>query len=456
MSAPIENVSSLTEVNMETESELYCVIEAKVPTGFEEMAKGEAIEKLNAEATIAKGRINIHLPIKDVPKVLKLMGIDNCYVLMTQVKDFPFVNDELESMAKLRELVKEIDWEMGLKVWKMIYTFKHPIVSKPEVIPESLGEATLSSRIHKPQKGDNKKDKWTKKKGKRNRNEAGNEKSLETSKSMSESGGNKDNKEENESECNHGNSDTSSQGNTGSCSHINSSDNTNEKGLTSSVSDGKSDIASSDKTADITQSNQDTNNSNIEDEQPAKRQKLTEYDPLKPTFRVTCNRSGENHSFDSMGAACNFGSAIYNYFHWNVDMKNFDIEVVLNIDENDVRVCLALTKESLHKRNLVSFGITTLRPTIAYNLLRTLSVHPEQLDLFPVLCKHSQIEDRHFAIGLKELHSSVWVAHCHFVEKNSTGVEPLKIIFCNSCVGIKPGDIVCDPMCGSGSIPVQK
>lgn len=286
-------------------------------------------------------------------------------------------------MKHLRELVRDIDWELGLKVWKKIYTFEHPIFSKPEVIPESLGEATLSSRIHKPKKGDNKvekkkKDKWLKKKDRKNKYEASNEQSLETNESISDNGNN-NSKEENESGCNHGNSDISSQGDSDPCSHgnNNSSNNAHEQVTTSSVSDIKSDITGSNKTEDIDEGNQNTDiKTNVEDELPAKKQKtkLTEYDPLKPSFRVTCNRNGENHSFDSMGAACNFGAAIYNYFHWNVQMKNFDIEVVLNIDENEVRVCLALTKESLHKRNLVSFGPTTLRPTIAYNLLRYVSI----------------------------------------------------------------------------------
>ncbi|XP_055958431.1 uncharacterized protein LOC126828015 [Patella vulgata] len=124
---------------------------------------------------------------------------------------------------------------------------------------------------------------------------------------------------------------------------------------------------------------------------PAKEK--TDIDPTKPKFRVTCNRTGEGHKFDSTNTASNFGGAIYNYFGWNVDLHNFDIEVILNIDWDEVTVCIALTKESLHRRLLTSFGMTTLRTTIAYNMLR--------------LCE----------------------------------------IMC--------GDVVCDPMCGSGSIPIS-
>ncbi|UYV63988.1 THUMPD3 [Cordylochernes scorpioides] len=113
----------------------------------------------------------------------------------------------------------------------------------------------------------------------------------------------------------------------------------------------------------------------------------------KPTFRATCNRSGKSHAFTSMEAAAAFGGAVNDRFHWRIDLKNFDLEVVLNIVEHSLYVCLALTKESLHRRNLHHFGPTSLRATICYSLLR---------------------------LGK-----------------------------------IKPGEVVCDPMCGGGSISLE-
>ncbi|BFZ08804.1 hypothetical protein BsWGS_11843 [Bradybaena similaris] len=118
-----------------------------------------------------------------------------------------------------------------------------------------------------------------------------------------------------------------------------------------------------------------------------------EHDATKPKFRVTCFRTGDSHPFDSTSAAASFGSAIVTYFGWQVDLKNFDIEIILNIDNEEVTVSLALTKMSLHYRNLVAFGPTTLRATICYNMLR--------------LCR------------------------------------------------IKNGDFVCDPMCGTFAIPIE-
>lgn len=90
--------------------------------------------------------------------------------------------------------------------------------------------------------------------------------------------------------------------------------------------------------------------------------------PLK--FRVTCNRAGDNHSFTSNDAARDFGGAVQEFFQWKADMTRFDVEVLLNIHNNEVVVGIALTEESLHRRNITHFGPTTLRSTLAYGMLR--------------------------------------------------------------------------------------
>lgn len=120
----------------------------------------------------------------------------------------------------------------------------------------------------------------------------------------------------------------------------------------------------------------------------------TESDRRLPSFRCTCYRTGENmHSFGSMDVARSVGGAIQDMFGWVVKMKNHDLEIVVNVDKDQIYCCIALTKESLFRRNIVSFGPTTLRATICASLL-----------------KLAQIEK---------------------------------------------GDVVVDPMCGGGSIPLE-
>ncbi|XP_041946184.1 THUMP domain-containing protein 3 isoform X1 [Alosa sapidissima] len=90
--------------------------------------------------------------------------------------------------------------------------------------------------------------------------------------------------------------------------------------------------------------------------------------PLK--FRVTCNRAGDKHSFTSNDAARDFGGAVQEFFQWKADMTKFDVEVLLNIHNSEVVIGIALTEESLHRRNITHFGPTTLRSTLAYGMLR--------------------------------------------------------------------------------------
>lgn len=91
---------------------------------------------------------------------------------------------------------------------------------------------------------------------------------------------------------------------------------------------------------------------------------------MKSAFRVICNRNGQGYFFDFMGAVFNFGGVVYNYFYWNVFMKQFDIEVILNIEGNEVFVCLVLIRESLYRRYIIVFGLIVFRVIYVYNMLR--------------------------------------------------------------------------------------
>ena len=89
-----------------------------------------------------------------------------------------------------------------------------------------------------------------------------------------------------------------------------------------------------------------------------------------PSFRATCYRTGSHHCFQSPTAASHFGGAVHDYFGWNVDLSNYDIEVILCIEDRNVRIGISLTGQSLHRRHITHFGKTTLRPTIAHGMLR--------------------------------------------------------------------------------------
>lgn len=88
------------------------------------------------------------------------------------------------------------------------------------------------------------------------------------------------------------------------------------------------------------------------------------------TFRATCTRTGRKHKFTSPEAAKYFGAGLARYFGWKVQLKQPDIEVLLDITGDSATVGVALTREAKFKRNITHFGPTTLRATIAYGILR--------------------------------------------------------------------------------------
>ena len=147
------------------------------------------------------------------------------------------------------------------------------------------------------------------------------------------------------------------------------------------------------------------------------------------TFRVTCTRGGRKHSFSSPDAARSFGAGLARYFDWKVQLKGADIEVLLAIMGNEVRVGVALNREAKFKRNISHFGPTTLRATIGYGMLRCVCVY-----VCVCVC--------------------VCVCACVCVRACVCGRGLLRV-WCLRCADIQPGDVVLDPLCGGGTISLE-
>ncbi|XP_076235804.1 tRNA (guanine(6)-N(2))-methyltransferase THUMP3 [Calliopsis andreniformis] len=109
-------------------------------------------------------------------------------------------------------------------------------------------------------------------------------------------------------------------------------------------------------------------------------------------YRVTCERTGK-HVFESADVARIIGGELQDKYLWLVDLSAYYLEIVCKLIDDELVTHLRVTHESKHRRNITCFGPTTLRATVCYNLLR--------------------------------------LAHPH------------------------PGDIIIDPMCGGGSIPIE-
>ncbi|PVD24518.1 hypothetical protein C0Q70_15001 [Pomacea canaliculata] len=94
-----------------------CTIEATVPTGFEEVAREEAVENFGTECRAARGKIH-------------------------------------DCLSRLQLLVKNVNWAEGLAVWKDFFTFHLPVQSCPEKIPtdEELIDVCIMTRKPQPKK----------------------------------------------------------------------------------------------------------------------------------------------------------------------------------------------------------------------------------------------------------------------------------------------------------------
>ncbi|RXM28411.1 THUMP domain-containing protein 3, partial [Acipenser ruthenus] len=195
-------------------------------------------------------------------------------------------------------------------------------------------------------------------------------------------------------------------------------------------------------------------------------------------FRVTCNRAGEKHNFTSNEAARDFGGAVQDFFLWKPDMTKFDIEVLLNIHNSEVVVAIALTEESLHKRNITHFGPTTLRSTLAYGMLR-IGSRKKNWDLYPSCLKEMgrvcrpeigkavllTQDKKCFAKVLLNIHNNEVVVAIALTEeslhkRNITHFGPttLRSTLAYGMLRLckpQPSDIIIDPMCGTGAIPLE-
>jgi len=103
-----------------------------------------------------------------------------------------------------------------------------------------------------------------------------------------------------------------------------------------------------------------------------------------PSFRCTCYRSGKTQKFKSVEGAIAVGGRIQDLFNWNVKMKDYDMEVVINCDVDQVYVGVALNNSSLFNRTITHLGLTSLRPTISAGLVRLAKVLPGDVVLDPM------------------------------------------------------------------------
>ena len=333
---PIQLVSEIEQTfkGLSSDEKDTCTIEGSVITGFELAAKDEIAEKLRCWATTARGRVIFDVPIDKLPGVLKLRSIDNCYILIGLNHQFDYGTSSEESIKNIEKYMNDLIWEKGLSIWKNITQFSGSI----EQNPCKKSETKEGDEIPKQKKIKT-----------NDENEINHTETLKTETVD--------------------NDENSAYNSFNFWSYL--KDETIEDSKESkSIANGH---AHNDKVSE------DKDKLNADDEKNSS--------DNFPTFRVTCYRTGEGknkHKFQSGEAAAAFGGAVMDHFNWKVKMKQYDLEIVLNVVNKMCYVGLTLTKESLHNRNIVDFGPTTLRPTICYGLLHLASIQPSDRVIDPM------------------------------------------------------------------------
>ncbi|NXR08933.1 THUM3 protein, partial [Semnornis frantzii] len=315
-------------------SKLAAVIGATVPTGFELTAAAEVQEKLGSASRISRdrGKIYFEVPAGSLPQVHRLRSVDNLFVVVQEFKDYQFKASKEDALKDLEDMVKKLPWTSPLKVWELNNSLKkkksrrkkpsvHPAASREKLQGEGEEEGS-------DPKGTNRE-----------------EDSTENSASVEPA-----------------------------------SDQNTEETKAAEAQSGEEEQEEDPEQANTKDELQEGSGS----EAKAGEGQPSEAGSKVLKFRVTCNRAGDKHSFTSNEAARDFGGAVQEHFQWKADMTDFDVEVLLNIHNNEVVVGIALTEESLHRRNITHFGPTTLRSTLAYGMLRLCDPQPTDIIVDPM------------------------------------------------------------------------
>ncbi|XP_014291096.1 tRNA (guanine(6)-N2)-methyltransferase THUMP3 [Halyomorpha halys] len=351
-------------------------VEATVITGFENFAMEECQEKCKPiNIGRAKGRIYFNIPVDNFSNVLKLRAVDNIFLVNEALGKIDLSKDKEKDLRLVQSLVDKVDWNRTLTTWAKLTEFggilfppiessNNPITDFTNLVldkenencPKLNDSSTVninaeSSLVKETINAD-----IVKNSSNKSQNTLSNPPSvhdvelsdgvMEPSQMDSELPKRKNSTSSDDSfysmeevECS-----------TDNCVDLEKNKVIPEKSLTKNKADAVQYVMNKDAQSKV---NPDKKN----------------VDPNILKFRATCNRVGE-HSFSSMEAAAVFGGTLQDKFNWTVNLDNFNLNVILNINSDKCYICSAVTPKSLHRRNITHFGYTTLRSTMCYNMIR--------------------------------------------------------------------------------------
>ncbi|XP_073498893.1 tRNA (guanine(6)-N(2))-methyltransferase THUMP3 [Phyllobates terribilis] len=337
---------------------------ATVPTGFEFTAAAEVEEKLGRPCRISKDRGKIYFDIgpDSLAQVHRLRSVDNLFVVVQEFTDFPFKDAKEAALQDFQELAANLSWEKALKTWELNNNLKKKKKRKKTGACSKERKPAVAWGAEGSAGGGAAEDQAVAC-GMEGSAGGGAAEEQAASSAVGSAGGGAAEEQ------------LAASGAEGAAEEQPAPPAGQEECKTpeSQAEDGAevSTPCFNDSQENVTSDDAESNGSSPDVSNVLK-------------FRVTCNRAGDKHSFTSNEAARDFGGAVQEHFLWKADMTNFDVEVLLNISYNEMLVGIALTEESLHRRNITHFGPTTLRSTLAYGMLRLCDLEPSDVVIDPM------------------------------------------------------------------------
>ena len=103
----------------------------------------------------------------------------------------------------------------------------------------------------------------------------------------------------------------------------------------------------------------------------------------EPSFRVTAQRSGE-HEFNSQMISAATGSGVVERCGWRVDLTGFDVDVRIDVRQDRAVLGVRLSEETLHLRSRVMHSRASLNTTVAAAMCRLLDPQPGEVFMDPM------------------------------------------------------------------------
>lgn len=119
--------------------------------------------------------------------------------------------------------------------------------------------------------------------------------------------------------------------------------------------------------------------------------------PEDPSFRITAQRAG-THDYNSLEIAAAAGAGVNRRYGWRVDLTQYDYDVRVYVTDESALIGLRLSPEALHRRARVQHAAASLNPTVAHAMCRLAQPSAGQVFVDP-MCGAGTILVERAALG---------------------------------------------------------